>query len=105
MLRRNALGGDNVVRRVDIEERIERHVRPVGQCDAMPRGPDLDLADVIPGQRPPQIAAERDRPQTDHRMTPFAGACASERPACGGARLVEQDQRMVRNQAEAQRRR
>ena len=68
MLRRNALGRGGILRRIDVEKRIDRLGRPIGQRDAMPRGPDLDLAQVFLGQRlaagrraaPPAIARPPD---------------------------------------------
>ena len=47
MLCCNAVGGGGIFRRVDVEKRIDRLGGPVRQCDAVPRRPDLDLAQVL----------------------------------------------------------
>ena len=64
MLRRNALGLGGILRRVDVEERIDRLGRPVGDGDAVPRGPDLDLVQAF----------ARPAPGADRRAAPPATA-------------------------------
>ena len=67
-----------VVRRVDVEKWIERLVRPGRERDAVPGGPDLDLAQTLDRERVAQIIAQVDAPQPDHRMTPIAGLRARD---------------------------
>ena len=62
MLQRNALGAGGVFRRIHIEKWINRLIRPVRNRDTVPRRPDLDLAEIIFGQRLAQILAQRQRP-------------------------------------------
>ena len=78
-LRRNTLGRRHVLGRIDVEERVDRARRPVGNGDAMARGPDLDLVQALDHQRLAQVLAQRHRPQPHHRMPPVAGARAGER--------------------------
>ncbi len=73
------LGLRQILRRVDVEERIERPVRPGGERDAMAASPRLDLMQAVDGERAAQIVAERNRPQTRDRMPPLARARAGER--------------------------
>src|SRR5207344_363302 len=81
LLQRNALCACGIFRRVDVEKGIDRLIRPVGDGDTMPRGPDLDLAHVLFDERLAQIFAQRQRPQTYNGMTPLAGARTGERHA------------------------
>ena len=53
----NALGASGIFRRVHVEKGIDRLIRPVGDGDTMPRGPDLDLAHVLFDERLAQIFA------------------------------------------------
>src|SRR3954469_15748807 len=78
LLRRDALGVRGVLRRVDVEERVNRLVRPVGHRDAVSRGPRLDLAQILDCECVAQILAQRQRPQANDRMAPFAGAGTRE---------------------------
>ena len=66
------LGSGRIFRRIHIEKRIDWLIRPVGNRDTVPRGPNLDLAQIILGQRFAQIFAQRQRPQAHHRVAPFA---------------------------------
>ena len=66
LLQRNALGASGVFRCVDVEKRIDRLVRPVGDGDTMPRGPNLDLAGARAGER---HARARVIPPNIHRMS------------------------------------
>ena len=45
-------GRSGVLRRIHVVKRVDRLVRPVRQRDAMPRRPDLDLAQVPPASPP-----------------------------------------------------
>ena len=69
----------DILRRVHVEERIDRLGRPVGERDAVARGPHLDLAQVLDRDGVAQILAQRDLPQPDHRMAPVARMRAGER--------------------------
>ena len=83
ILRRKRFGARRVFRRVDVEERIDRLGRPIGDGDAVPRRPDFDLAQVLVDQRAPQILAQRDRPQRrrpDGAIRPSARRPAACRP-------------------------
>src|SRR5262245_55877844 len=71
-LRRNTLGRSHVFGRVDVEEGVDRLRRPVGDGDAMARGPDLDLVQALNHQRFAQVLAQLDRPQAHHGMPPLA---------------------------------
>ena len=51
LLQRNALDAGRIFRRVDVEKRIDRLVRPVGDGDTMPRDPNLDHAGARAGER------------------------------------------------------
>src|SRR4029077_8901368 len=62
MLQRNALGAFGIFRRVDVEERVDRLGRPLGDGDAMPRGPDLDLSHILLNQRLSKAPAPGPRP-------------------------------------------
>src|SRR4051812_5145355 len=56
------LGARQVLRCIDVEERVDRLGRPVGDRDAVPRGPDLDLAQVLLNERVAQVLPQRDGP-------------------------------------------
>ena len=58
MLHGNPLRVGGIVRRVDVEERIDRHGRPVRNRHSVARGPGLDLAQPFGNKRVAQIAAE-----------------------------------------------
>ena len=62
LLPRDALGLRRILRRVDVEERIDRRVGPVGDGDAMAGGPDLDLVQVLLDQGLAQVVPQGDRP-------------------------------------------
>src|SRR4051812_46101863 len=64
------LGARQVLRRIDVEEGVDRLGRPVGDRDPVPRGPDLDLAQVLLNERLAQVLPERDGPQAHDRMAP-----------------------------------
>src|SRR5512139_1729761 len=51
MLHCNAGGALGVLRRVDVKEGVDRLVRPVGDGDAMPRRPHLNLVQAFLDQR------------------------------------------------------
>src|SRR5262249_5468013 len=91
MLQCDALSVRGIFRSVDIEEGIDRLVRPVGNRDTMPRGPHLDLAQVFIDQRLSQILEQRQRPKPHPRVTPFARARARQRYARShiASRLVQ----------------
>src|SRR5665213_1605588 len=63
MLQRNALGAFGIFRRVDVEERVDRLGRPLGDGNAMPRGPDLDLPQILLDQCLAKAPAQRQRPK------------------------------------------
>ncbi len=75
---RDLVGASAILRRIHVEERIDRLVGPFGNGDAMPRGPHFDLVQVFVHQRVTQVVTQRHIPQTDHRMPPFARARAGE---------------------------
>src|SRR5438309_4591696 len=81
-LRCNTLRLDHVLARIHVEEWVDRRNRPFGNGDPMPGSPGLDLAQALADERLPQVAAQRDRPESDHRMPPIAGLCACE--GCAG---------------------
>ena len=58
ILRRKISGRSRVFRRIHVVKRIDRPVGPVRQRDAMPRRPDLDLAQVFLRHRAAQVAAQ-----------------------------------------------
>ena len=62
LLRCNALGLGRIVGRVDVEERIDRRRRPVGERDAVAGGPDLDLVQALLDQRFAQVVTQRNPP-------------------------------------------
>src|SRR5712692_4511471 len=62
LLRCNALGLGGILGRVDVEERVDGRARPIGDGDAVARGPGLDLVQVLLDQRLAQIGSQRDRP-------------------------------------------
>ena len=85
ILRGDIRGAGGVFGRVDVEERIDRRGRPIGEGDAVTRRPDFDLAQAVVDQRAAQILAQRDRPERDDGMAPFARARAGQRrrrPRC-----------------------
>src|SRR5664280_2524966 len=62
MLQRNAHRALGVFGRVDVEERVDRLSRPIGDRDAVPCRPDLDLAQALVDQGLAQALAQRQRP-------------------------------------------
>ena len=56
-LGRDGLCLGDVFRRIDVEERIDRLLRPVGNGDAVPRGPDFDLMQPLDLKRLAQVVA------------------------------------------------
>src|SRR5215216_3059120 len=77
-----------IFRLVDVEERVDRRRRPVGEGGAVARRPYLDLAQSLVDQGVAQVVAERDRPEPDDRMAPFAGAGAGQGfPGCQARRM------------------
>ena len=80
------LSRGDVVRRVGVEERVERLGRPGRMRDAVARRPAVDLAHVLGDERVPEIGPQRDRPEPVHRMRLAARFGAGERDAGGGAR-------------------
>src|SRR5262245_27121584 len=81
IFRRPRLRLRGVFRSIDIKEWVDRLGRPIGYRDAVTRGPDFDLAQTFGDKRAAQIIAQRQRPQADDRMTPFARTGAGERRA------------------------
>ncbi len=59
---RNALGLGRIFRRVDVEERVDRRRRPIGDGNTVTRGPDLDLVQALLEERLAQVIAQRNRP-------------------------------------------
>ena len=67
-MRRETLGLGEISRTVDVEERIDRRVRPFGRCEKIARDPVIDLAALFDDQRAAKIVAQGDAPKSDHRM-------------------------------------
>src|ERR1700752_4075406 len=65
------LGLGDVLDGVGIEKGIDRGDRPGHGGERIPRGPAVDLADVLLYQRVAQIVAQGDAPQSDQRMDLF----------------------------------
>ena len=55
MLRGKLVRTRGVCRRIDVEERIDRNIRPFGDGNSMPRGPDLDFPQALFDQGVPEI--------------------------------------------------
>src|SRR6476620_1344351 len=65
---RQALRFGDVVRRVDIKERVDRRDGPVRNCDSVSRAPFADFARAFLGERAPQVLAQGRGPERDDRM-------------------------------------
>src|SRR5271166_3138657 len=70
--RRNAFRLGGIVRRVDVEEGIDRRCRPIRDRDPMTRGEGFDFVQPLFHERFAQIAPQIDRPEPDHGMAPLA---------------------------------
>ena len=80
---RQPLGFGNIVRRVDIKERIDRHGGPVRNCDSVSRAPFADFARAFLGERAPQVLAQGRGPERDDRMAAPARSRAGNRRLSG----------------------
>jgi len=78
-----------IVRGIDVKKRINRLGRPIGDGNAVPGGPDFDLAQTFGNERAAQILAQRERPQSDDRVPPLPRTRAGERRAGTGAGRVQ----------------
>jgi hypothetical protein len=66
--RRKPLGLSEILNGVDVEERIDRISRPGDRRDAITPGPTLNLTEPLHQKGLAQRVAQRDLPQSDHRM-------------------------------------
>src|SRR5574337_691515 len=78
------LGPRKVAWRIDVEERVDRRVRPLGDGRAMPAHENLHLAQTLLDERMAQRGGDLDRPQRGDKMR-LAGRGRDDETAARGA--------------------
>ncbi len=71
---RKPFGFGKIIRRIGIEEWIERLGRPARRRNPITRGPAINLVDVLDRERVAKFLAQRNSPKSDDRMRPPAGS-------------------------------
>jgi hypothetical protein len=91
--RHKPLGFSEILKGVDVEEGIDRLSRPADRRDAITPGPTLNLTEPLHQKGLAQCVAQRDLPQSDHRMrSSLRGGDGKLRALSGHGLLQSYDQ-------------
>jgi len=85
----HALSSGGVVRRIDVEERVDRLSRPIRDANTITSGPFIDLANAFNSQRATQVFAQGHGPKRNHRVTLSSRFTTSKIGCRFDARLVQ----------------